>query len=79
MGTPWIDAWLLRTYLAAHPAEADNVLSVSVPFAAGTALGADDVPWFGNAVAAVIARGWGALRSEPRGTAPTVPFRHPAP
>jgi hypothetical protein len=55
MGTPWIDAWLLRTYLAAHPAEADNVLSVSVPFAAGTALSADDVPWFGNTAADVIA------------------------
>ena len=55
MGTPWIDAWLLRTFLAAHPAEADNILSVSIPFAAGTALSTDDVPWFGNTVAAVIA------------------------
>ena len=55
MGTPWIDAWLLRSFLVTHPAEADNILSVSVPFAAGTALNADDLPWFGNTVAAVIA------------------------
>jgi hypothetical protein len=55
MGTPWIDAWLLRHYLTAHPAEADNVLSVTVPFAAGTAMNADDLSWFGQTVAAVIA------------------------
>jgi hypothetical protein len=55
MGAPWIDAWLLRAFLAARPAEADNVLSVSVPFAAGTAMNADDLPWFGQTVAAVIA------------------------
>jgi hypothetical protein len=55
MGAPWIDAWLMREYLARHPDEADNVLSVSVPFAAGTAMGADDLPWFGQTVAAVIA------------------------
>jgi hypothetical protein len=55
MGTPWIDAWLMREYLARHPEETDNILSVSVPFAAGTALGADELPWFGKTVAAVIA------------------------
>jgi len=60
MGTPWIDAWLLRKFLAGHPEEADNILSVTGTFAAGTAMGADDLPWFGKTVAAVIA--WDAAR-----------------
>jgi radical SAM superfamily enzyme YgiQ (UPF0313 family) len=60
MGAPWIDAWLLRKYLAGHPAEADNILSVNGTFAAGMAMNADDLPWFGQTVAAVIA--WDAAR-----------------
>jgi radical SAM superfamily enzyme YgiQ (UPF0313 family) len=60
MGAPWVDAWLLRTFLAGHPAEADNILSVNGTLAAGTAMNADDLPWFGQTVAAVIA--WDAVR-----------------
>jgi radical SAM superfamily enzyme YgiQ (UPF0313 family) len=60
MGAPWIDAWLLRKFLAGHPAETDNILSVNGTLAAGTAMNADDLPWFGRTVAAVIA--WDAAR-----------------
>jgi hypothetical protein len=60
MGTPWVDAWLLRTFLSSHPSETDNVLSVTGIRAAGAAMSADDLPWFGRAVAAVIA--WDTAR-----------------
>ncbi len=60
MGAPWIDAWLLRKFLAAHPEEADNVLSVTGTLGAGAAMSADDIPWFGRTVAAVIA--WDSAR-----------------
>jgi radical SAM superfamily enzyme YgiQ (UPF0313 family) len=55
MGAPWIDAWLLRTYLERRPEQADNVLSVTEAFTAGTGVIDDEVPWFGETVAAVIA------------------------
>ena len=60
MGTPWIDAWLLRTYPGRPPCRrSDNVLSVSVPFAAGIRRRRWR-QWVGNAVAAVIAGGVGS-------------------
>ena len=55
MGATWIDAWLLRTYLTRHPAEAENILAVTGTFAAGAAMRADDLPWFGQTVASVVA------------------------
>lgn len=55
MGGPWIDAWLLRAFLARHPEQADNVLSVTEAFAGAEGVIADEVPWFGQTIAAVIA------------------------
>jgi radical SAM superfamily enzyme YgiQ (UPF0313 family) len=72
MGSPWVDAWLLRTLLAGHPDEADNILSVTGTVGAGTAMGADDLPWFGQTVAAVIA--WDPERLARSLTGSTGPF-----
>jgi len=55
MGAPWIDAWLVREFLARHPAQADNVLSVSEAFAARTDVIGEDLRWYGETGAAVIA------------------------
>ena len=55
MGSPWIDAWLLRAYLERHPGQADNVLSVTETFAARTGVIGEELRWWGRTIAAVIA------------------------
>ncbi len=60
MGREWIDAWLLRDLLARHPAQADNVLSVTESIAARGDLVGEELPWWGRTAAAVIA--WDAER-----------------
>jgi len=55
MGREWIDAWLLRDFLARHPAQADNVLSVMELIAARTDVIGEELRWFGRTTAAVIA------------------------
>ena len=55
MGSPWIDAWLLRAFLRRHPGQVDNVLSVTEAFAARTGVIGEDLRWCGKTIAAVIA------------------------
>jgi radical SAM superfamily enzyme YgiQ (UPF0313 family) len=55
MGSPWIDAWLLRAYLERHPGEVDNVLSVAESFGARSGVIGEELRWCGKTTAAVIA------------------------
>lgn len=53
-GPQWLDAWLMRRLLGAHPDQAGNVLAMQEVLV-GPWIGSSDVPWFGRAVVAVTA------------------------
>jgi len=55
MGSPWIDAWLLRAFLERHPGQVDNVLSVTETLAARGGVIGEELRWWGQTTAAVIA------------------------
>ncbi|HTO23849.1 MAG TPA: radical SAM protein [Spirochaetia bacterium] len=55
LGREWTDAWLLRELLARHPEQADNVLSVGEQLVSGSSVVGEELAWYGQTAAAVIA------------------------
>ena len=70
MGRQWIDAWLLRDFLARLPEQADNVLSVSETLVSGSGILGEECRWYGRTTAEVIAWDTGRLRVGTRILAP---------
>ena len=55
LGREWTDAWLLRALLARHPGQADNVLSVGEQLVSGSSVMGEELAWYGQTAAAVMA------------------------